>query len=61
MHFWGGINLHLDPAKEFKQLRDGGYPRVFPDLAGHLNDRRLKGVPFDWLVTEPARPDQETA
>ena len=62
LHFWGGINLHLDPAKEFMQLRDRGYPRVFPDLAGHLNDGRLKGEPCDWLVTEPAADrDQETA
>ena len=53
VHFWGGINLHLDPAKEFKQLRDGGYPRMFPDLAGHLGDGRLVGEPYDWLVTEP--------
>ena len=53
VHFWGGINLHLDPAKEFKQLRDRGYPRVFPDLAGHLSDGRLIGEPCDWLVTEP--------
>ena len=53
VHFWGGINLHLDPAREFKQLRDRGYPRVFPDLAGHLIDRRLIGEPCDWLVTEP--------
>ena len=52
LHFWG-INLHLDPAKEFKQLRDRGYPRVFPDVAGHLNDGRLIGEPCDWLVTEP--------
>lgn len=53
VHFWGGINLHLDPAKEFKQLRNRGYPRVFPDLAGHLSDGRLVGEPCDWLVTEP--------
>ena len=53
VHFWGGINLHLDPAKEFKQLRDKGYPRVFPDLAGHLSEGRLIGEPCDWLVTEP--------
>ena len=53
VHFWGGINLHLDPAKEFKQLCDGGYPRVFPDVAGHLSDGRLIGEPCDWLVTEP--------
>ena len=53
VHFWGGINLHLDPAKEFKLLRDRGYPRVFPDLASHLSDGRLIGEPCDWLVTEP--------
>ena len=53
VHFWGGINLHLDPAKEFKQLCDRGYPRVFPDLASHLSDGRLIGEPCDWLVTEP--------
>ena len=56
LHFWGGINLHLDPAKEFKQLRDRGYPRVFPDLASHLSDERLIGEPCDWLVTEPVAP-----
>ncbi len=54
VHFWGGINLHLDPATEFRQLRNRGYPRVFPDLASHLSDGRLKGEPRDWLVTEPA-------
>ncbi len=53
VHFWGGINLHLDPAKEFNQLRDHGYPRVFPDLASHLSDGRLVAEPCDWLVTEP--------
>ncbi len=53
VHFWGGINLHLDPAKEFKQLCDSGYPRVFSDLAGHLSDGRLIGEPCDWLVKEP--------
>lgn len=50
VHFWGGINLHLDPKLEFQQKLDAGYPLVFPNLARCLDDGVLVAEPREWLI-----------
>jgi hypothetical protein len=54
VHFWGGINLHRDPAREYEAMIDAGYPVVFPHLAHAIESGDLVAEPRDWLVTEPA-------
>lgn len=53
IHFWGEINLHLDPAHEYQQLLDRGYPLVFQDLPNHLRFGTLRAEPSEWLITQP--------
>ena len=52
IHFWGGINLHMDPAHEFAQLLERGYPLVYDNPAQLLADGVLVAEPGEWLVTE---------
>ena len=61
VHFWGHINLRRHPHAEYPALRKLGYPKVFQDLAAHLDDRRLIAVPTRYRVTKPAPPPVSSA
>ena len=51
VHFWGEINLNLDPKTEFNLLRERGFPLIFENLAAHLADNRLQAMPTKYRVT----------
>ena len=51
VHFWGGINLHRDPATEYQDLVERGYPLVYADLEACIYGGVLDAEPREWLVT----------
>lgn len=52
IHFWGGIDLKVDPAEEYARLRSQGYPRIFTDLPGMISAGELSAQPTKWRITE---------
>lgn len=52
VQFWGGVNLTVDPALEYRRLRASGYPIVFRDLPAHVQSGRLLLEAAQYVVTE---------
>jgi Domain of unknown function (DUF3883) len=52
IHFWGGIDLNVDPAEEYARLRGQGYPRIFIDLPSLLSVGELSAQPTKWRIVE---------
>jgi hypothetical protein len=52
IHFWGGIDLDVDPAEEYQRLRGLGYPLIFPDLPGLISSGVFDAKPKKWRVTK---------
>jgi len=54
IHFWGGIDLNVDPAEEYARLRSQGYPRIFTNLPGLVSSGEFVAQPTKWrLVKNP--------
>jgi hypothetical protein len=51
IHFWGGIDLALNPADEFLRLRARGFPLIFGDLPRLLHTRALDATPTKWRIS----------
>ena len=50
VHFWGNIDLSMDPEVEYQHLRDSGYPLVIRDIIANIGvEWRLE--PVEWRVT----------
>jgi len=52
IHFWGGIDLNVDPAEEYLRLRNQGYPRIFTDLPALLSSGDFLAQPTKWRIVE---------
>jgi hypothetical protein len=52
IHFWGGIDLNVDPAEEYARLRGQGYPRIFTDLPGLISAGQFSAKPTKWRIVE---------
>jgi hypothetical protein len=50
IHFWGGIDLNVNPADEYTQLRSRGYPLIFTDLPGLLLAGEFSAQPTKWRL-----------
>ena len=54
IHFWGGVDLNLDPAEEYARLRGQGYPQIFTNLPGLVSAHQFTAQPTKWrLVKSP--------
>lgn len=52
IHFWGGIDLNLDPAEEYLRLRGQGYPVVFANLPALISAGEFDAQPTKWRVAK---------
>jgi hypothetical protein len=52
IHFWGGIDLNVDPAEEYSRLRSQGYPRIFTDLTARVSAGEFSAQPTKWRIVE---------
>lgn len=52
IHFWGGIDLNVDPAEEYTRLRSQGYPRIFADLPGLVSAGEFAAQPTKWRLVK---------
>lgn len=52
VHFWGGIDLAMNPADEFRRLRDWGYPIVLVNLPELVARGDLDAVPVKWRISQ---------
>jgi hypothetical protein len=52
IHFWGGIDLNVDPAEEYTRLRAQGYPRIFTDLPGLVSTGVFAAQPTKWRLVK---------
>ncbi len=50
VHFWGGIDLSVEPAIEYSALRANGYPVVIQNFAAEVGVN-WEAVPVKWRVT----------
>jgi Protein NO VEIN, C-terminal len=50
IHFWGGIDLNVDPAEEYARLRSQDYPRIFIDLPGLVSTGEFAVQPTKWRL-----------
>lgn len=50
LHFWGGIDLSVEPSVEYSSLRAGGYPLVINNLAQELL-HTWEAVSVNWRIT----------
>jgi hypothetical protein len=55
VHFWGGIDLTIDPAVEYSKLCASGYPIVITNLAAELRNT-LEAVAVNWRITRRSSP-----
>ena len=54
VHFWGEINLNLEPAVEYAALRAAGYPVVIENLAARLAKGDFVAEPVRWRLRRSA-------
>ena len=54
IQFWGDIDLNREPATEFAELRQRGYPKVYMDVPSRLANGELTANPIKWRVSAPA-------
>jgi Domain of unknown function (DUF3883) len=52
VHFWGGIDLSVDPAEEYTRLRRQGYPLIFGDLPALILAAEFEADPTQWRITK---------
>lgn len=52
IHFWGGIDLNLNPAEEYPRLRRQGYPRIFVNLPALIEAGEFEAQPTNWRITK---------
>ncbi len=52
IHFWGGIDLDLDPAEEYARLRAQGYPLIFADFQALISAGEFDAHPVKWRITK---------
>jgi hypothetical protein len=50
VHFWGGIDLNVDPAEEYARLRRQGYPLIFVDLPARISTGEFEAQPTKWRL-----------
>jgi hypothetical protein len=50
VHFWGGLDLNIDPAEEYTRLRRQGYPLVFVDLPALISAGDFEAKPTKWRL-----------
>ena len=50
VHFWGGIDLNIDPAEEYTRLRRRGYPLVFVDIPALISAGDFEAKPTKWRL-----------
>lgn len=50
IHFWGGIDLNIDPAEEYARLRGHGYPQIFVDLPYLVSAGKFSAQPTKWRI-----------
>lgn len=54
VQYWGEIDLSRVPDREYRLLREAGYPKVIDDPAKAVDDRVLVAECASWNVTEGA-------
>jgi Domain of unknown function (DUF3883) len=52
VHFWGGLDLNVDPAEEYTRLRRQGYPLIFTDLPARISAGEFEAQPTKWRLTK---------
>jgi Domain of unknown function (DUF3883) len=52
IHFWGGVDLNVDPTEEYARLRSQGYPLIFVDLPALISTGDFEAQPWRWRVTK---------